>query len=174
MLCAAALLTALEIVLNRFCSINTSGLKIGFSFVPMVPCAMLMGPWWGAAAYALADFIGAILFPIGPYFPGFTVMAAASGMTYGLLLGKSAQRRFFPNTLCAVLIVCVVIGLFVNTFWVSLLYGSKTYWGWFMYRLTTQYAVMIPVQCVLIPVVKRLCEILEKAGVLPGEKRRRA
>ena len=36
-----AILVALEIVLNRFCSINTMGLKIGFSFVPIVIAATL-------------------------------------------------------------------------------------------------------------------------------------
>ena len=44
-----ALLVALEIVLNRFCSINTMGLKIGFSFVPIVVAANLFGPVPAAA-----------------------------------------------------------------------------------------------------------------------------
>ena len=33
-----ALLIAVEVVLNRFCSINTESLKIGFGFVPIAVC----------------------------------------------------------------------------------------------------------------------------------------
>ena len=66
-----ALLIAVEVVLNRFCSINTESLKIGFGFVPIAVCGMLYGPVWAAAAGFLSDFTGAILFPIGPYSPAF-------------------------------------------------------------------------------------------------------
>ena len=65
-ICFAAILVAIEIVLNRFLSINTPGLKIGFSFVPIVIAAILFGPVKAGVIYALADLIGAILFPIGP------------------------------------------------------------------------------------------------------------
>ena len=65
-------LTALEIVLNRFLSINAWNIKIGFSFVPIVVAAILYGPIAAGIVAALCDFLGAILFPIGAYFPGFT------------------------------------------------------------------------------------------------------
>ena len=83
-----SLLTALEIVLNRFLSINAWNIKIGFSFVPVVIGAMLYGPLGGAVVGALGDFIGALLFPIGPYFPGFTLTAFLTGAVFGLLLKK--------------------------------------------------------------------------------------
>ena len=62
----SAVLVALEIVLNRFCSINTFGWKIGFSFVPVVAAAVVYGPVVGAIVGGLGDLIGALLFPIGP------------------------------------------------------------------------------------------------------------
>lgn len=37
-------LTALEIVLNRFLSINAWNIKIGFNFVPIAVAAILFGP----------------------------------------------------------------------------------------------------------------------------------
>ena len=109
-LCQAALLVALEIVLNRFCSINTMGLKIGLSFLPMVLCAALFGPWWTACSYALADFIGAILFPIGPYHPGFSICAGLMGMVYGLFLYKKAGswKKMFLRILAATLILSLI------------------------------------------------------------------
>ncbi|MGN1346104.1 MAG: folate family ECF transporter S component [Eubacteriales bacterium] len=174
-----ALLTALQIVLSRFLSINTSGLKIGFAFVPVVVAAILFGPISAAIVNALADFLGAILFPIGPYHPGFTICAALAGILYGLFLYKSDSEatdlfskpwirrktiRFFPNVLVPVLVNSLILGLLVNTIWVAMLYGSKTYAGWFLYRLP-EYALMVPVRLVLIPVLLRLCVQLKKVFI---------
>jgi ECF transporter S component (folate family) len=168
----SAILIALEIVLNRFCSINTLGWKIGFSFVPIVAAAVIYGPYIGAAVGGLGDLIGAILFPIGPYFPGFTVCAALMGFVYGLFLctnsmyGPDSLLKFrnvslIRNIIPAVLINGIVIGLFINTIWVSILYGSKTYWGWFMYRLP-EYALMVPVKIIIIPIIVKLCGKIKK------------
>lgn len=160
----SAILVALEIVLNRFCSINTSGWKIGFGFVPIVIAAVMFGPVTAAVVYALSDLIGALLFPIGAYFPGFTVVAAIMGAMFGLFLYKKTNEKkikFFPNIIVPVLFNNIVLGLCINTIWVSILYGSKTYFGWFIYRLP-EYAILIPLQFVLIPILIRLCDKLKK------------
>ena len=173
-----AMLVAMEIVLNRFLSINTAGWKIGFAFIPPTVAAILFGPIESAIVYALSDFIGAMLFPIGAYHPGFTACAFFMGIIAGLFLNKRPlaflgvkkqwkKIRFFPNIVIPVLINCSVIGLLVNTLWVAQLYGSKTYYGWFLYRLP-EYAVMIPVQLVLIPVLLKTCDMLVKAGIVKG------
>lgn len=172
-----ALLIAIEIVLNRFCSINTWGLKIGFSFVPIALCAMLHGPYMAAACYALADFLGATLFPIGPYHPGFTLCAAAMGFVYGIFLYRGGLHlgrqqliparqtlSLFSNYLPPTLINCAVIGLFINTFWVTMLYSSRGYWGWFLYRFA-QELILIPLNLLLLPVLDRLCKRLSAMGL---------
>ncbi len=156
------MLIAIEIVLNRFLSINTLGLKIGFSFVPIVIAAMLFGPIKAGIIYGAADLIGALLFPIGPYSPGFTASAVLMGVVFGLFLHKREKLGFFRNILPPVLINYIVFGLLVNTAWVSLLYTSKGYWGWFVYRLP-EYAVLIPVSIALIPAIFRLSKVLQKA-----------
>ncbi len=176
----AALLIAAEIVLNRFASINTMGLKIGFSFVPPTLAAIMFGPGMSAAVWGLSDLLGAILFPIGPYHPGFTVCAVLMGLLSGLLLNSepvnirrekevgtfvfsiSRRRvRIFPNVVVTVLVNCLIFGLTVNTAWVSMLYGSRTYWGWFLYRLG-EYAILVPVEIIIIPILLRFGETLKK------------
>lgn len=183
-ICVCAVAIALEIVLNRFVSINTAGWKIGFAFLPPTLVAILYGPGWSALVYALSDFIGAVLFPIGPYHPGFSICAALMGIVAGLLLcsdplhlGYEGERfdmklqlhynkiGFFTNILPCVLINCILIGLFINTAWVAMLYGSKTYWGWFVYRLP-EYAIMVPVQLLLIPVLLTVKKALVKANLV--------
>lgn len=178
-ICICAMLIAMEIVLNRFLSINTMGLKIGFAFLPPMLAAMLYGPGTSALIWAASDFLGAILYPIGPYHPGFTICAAMMGFVMGIMvhsdpihiqMGKGNlhfianlhwDKIKFYNIIIPVLFNCLVIGLFVNTCWVSQLYGSKTYWGWFLYRLP-EYAIMVPVQILFAPVLLRIVKILRK------------
>ena len=117
-----ALLIAIEVVLSRFCSLSTQIGKLGLAFAPLAVCGMLFGPWWGCLAGALADFIGAILFPIGPYFPGFTLSNALAGFAFGLLLYKSFLG--WKRVAVAVVINNFVISLFLTTWWINLLYGS--------------------------------------------------
>lgn len=160
-ICFAAMLIAIEIVLNRFLSINTLGLKIGFSFVPIVIAAVLFGPIKAGMIYGIADLLGAILFPIGPYFPGFTISAVLMGMVYGIFLYKKERIGFFRNILPPILINYLALGLLVNTLWVSILYSSKNYWGWFVYRLP-EYAVLVPLSAILIPAILKLTKELQK------------
>lgn len=158
-----AMLIALEVVLNRFCSINTQFLKIGFGFVPAVMAAYLYGPLPAGIVWGLADFIGANVFPVGAYHPGFTLCNFAMGVIYGIFLhGRKAEgsKILIYATIPAV-INSIVFGLLLNTWWVSMLYGSRTYIGWFVYRLP-QYAILIPVNILLIPAILRLGKELER------------
>ena len=149
------MLTAMGFVLDRILTISTPAVKINLAFLPAVFAAVLLGPVYGACVYGLTDLIGAILMPFGPYHPGFTVCAAVMGALYSVFLYKK-EKITFINIVIPVVINCLVIGLFVNTAWVSMLYGSKTYWGWFAYRLL-EYAVLVPVQLALIPAALKLC-----------------
>lgn len=115
------MLTALEIILNRFLSINAWNIKIGFSFVPVVIAAVLFGPIAGGAVGALGDLLGALLFPIGPYFPGFTATAFMTGVVFGLFLHK---KQTIPRIAASVLINQLFFSFIVNSFWISILYGS--------------------------------------------------
>ncbi len=164
-ICQVAILIALEIVLSRFCSINTAWCKIGFGFLPIALCAMLFGPVWGGIAAAAADFLGATLFPIGPYFLGFTISAFARGAVFGLFLHNKEKLHLFPEILLPTLINCIVIGLLIDTYWVALLYTSKSYGGWFLYRLL-QYAVMVPEYLILLPLLSPLSNRLKHSGLI--------
>ena len=114
-------LIAMEVVLSRFVSISTWNIKIGFAFIPVAAAAILMGPVEAAVCGGLADFLGATLFPIGTYFPGFTVTAGLTGFVFGLFFHREQTPvRVIP----AVLINQFILGLLINSYWISLLYGS--------------------------------------------------
>ena len=121
MMATLGILLAMDIVLTRFLSINAWNIRIGFGFVPVVLSGMLFGAVPTMVLGALADFLGAILFPTGPYFPGFTLTAALPGLTFGYFLKKENSVR---STACAVLIVQFILGLLLNTCWIHVLYHS--------------------------------------------------
>lgn len=149
-----ALLVAIEIILSRFLSINAWNLKIGFNFIPIVIAAILFGPVAGGVVAAMGDFIGAVLFPIGAYFPGFTFTAFLMGLVFGLFLHRGQEMK---NILAAVIINQLLLGLGLNSFWISLLYGSP-YLPLLMTR-ALQCALLILVQT---PVIKTLAAILKR------------
>ena len=88
----ASMLLAILIILNRFISIKTEVLVISFSFVPIMMSAIWLGPKYSTTIALLGDLLGAILFPFGPYFPGFTVSSAVSGLIYGIFLYNNGKE----------------------------------------------------------------------------------
>lgn len=143
------LLLAMEIVLTRFLSINTPILRLGFGFLPIAILAILYGPIWAGLTYALGDIIGAVLFPIGAYFPGFTATALLSGLAFGLVL--HGHEVTWKRSLLASAIVVLVFDLVLNTFWLSVLYGNA-----FVALLPTRIlkvAFGIPIETILIKLV---------------------
>lgn len=144
-------LIALEIILNRFLSINAWNIKIGFNFIPIAIAAIIYGPISAAIVGGLGDFIGAILFPIGAYFPGFTLTSALIGMVLGLFLH---HKQSIIRIILAVGINQFILGLCLNTLWISILYGA----GFVPLFFTRIF------QCIILFPVQIICIIgLEKA-----------
>ncbi len=151
-----ALLIALEIVLSRFLSISTPIVKIGFSFIPLSMLAMLYGPFYAGAGAAIADIVGAMLFPVGPFFPGYTLTAALTGLTYGLLLYR--RPKSWGRILAAVLIVTMALNLGLNTVWIQLTTG-KAYMALLAPRVIKSLA-MVPIMTLLIRFAwEKLCPL---------------
>lgn len=140
-----AILVAMEIVLSRFLSISAWNTKIGFSFIPVAVAAMLYGPVAGGLVGALGDFVGAVLFPIGAYFPGFTLTAFLTGVVFGLFLYR---EQTVPKIIGAVTVNQCVLSLCLNTLWISILYGSP-YGPLFVTRIV-QTVILFAVQTVTI------------------------
>lgn len=148
------LLIAIEIVLARFLSFSVWNMKIGLGFIPIVIAAIMFGPIQAGIVGALGDFFGAILFPIGAYFPGFTLTAFLTGMVLGLFLHK---KQTMGTILAAVAVNQLILSQVLNTYWVSVLYGSP-YSGIFVTRII-QTLILIPVQ---IAVILALSKVMKK------------
>ena len=119
-----ALFIASTIVLGRILSIRTPIITIGFSFVPIVLSAIILGPKYSAFIATISDIIGALLFPTGSFFFGFTVTAFLTGLTYGLLLYRKkfkVDKWFIIRLIISVIIVTGILNGVLNTIWIIMI-----------------------------------------------------
>ena len=162
MLAVLGVLIALEIVIAQFVTFRPSqSIKLSLDFVPVVVVGFLYGPVPGMIVSILADVLGAFIFPVGPYFPGFTVTAALTGLLYGSLLHSD---RSLSRVALAVCVQQWVLSLLLNTYWLHILYGMP-YVPTLLGRLP-QCCIMTAVQLILIPITGRTVESVRKrAGI---------
>ena len=159
-LCILPLFIALEIILTRFCSINTPIVRIGFGFLPVALVGILYGPVWAGVGYMIGDVLGYLMFPTGPYFPGFTLTALLTGLVYGYILYK--KQITWKRTLFAAAIVCCVLNLCLDTLWLQILYGQGILV--MLPGRLLKVVIMVPTQTFLIRFVWNRCEpIFNKA-----------
>ena len=122
-LTVSALLIALDVVLSRVLAINTPLMKIGLGFAAVALSAMLYGPLWAALTAALGDLVGALLFPTGAYFPGFTATAALTGLIFGLFLYR--REKSWLRAFLAALCNCLLVTLLLNTLMIAVFFRSS-------------------------------------------------
>lgn len=154
----SALLLAILIILSRFISIKTQILVISLSFIPIMMSGIWLGPKYSAIIAGLGDLIGAILFPFGPYFPGFTISSVISGLIYGIFLYNKGKRfesnkKFIIRLIISSFIVLCVVNIFITSLWIHLLYG-KAYLAVLASRVVTQ-IVMLPIHIVMIFAIEK-------------------
>ena len=154
-LTTAGLLLAVQMVLSSYGVIQLSdSLKISLAHLAVAPTAILFGPLVAGIQGALSDFLGYLLRPAGPYFPGFTLSAALLGVIYGMLLYKT--RRTTAQIVLARVLVCVFINIGLNTVFLTMLYGPS--------RLATlplralKNLIQLPIDCLLLSATCRLVQ----------------
>lgn len=146
------LFISLEVILTRFLSIQTPIVRIGFTFIPVAISAVMFGPLFSGVAAALADVAGMILFPTGPYFPGFTLSAFLSGVIYGVILHDKTITVMRIGL--AVIIISILINLGMDTVWLWLL--TKKAFLLLLPARIIKCIALIPVQILTIQVIWKL------------------
>ena len=155
----SALLLALLIILSRFVSIQTQLLVINVAFIPVMMSAIWLGPKYSLLISALGDFIGAILFPFGSYFPGFTISSGLSGFIYGIFLKRDFnkeinEKRFVFSLIISSILVLVLDGIFLRSLWLNILYG-KAFWIIVGSRVLAE-LIKIPIQIITIYILDKI------------------
>lgn len=150
-----ALMVAMNVVLGRLSIQFTQEIRISIvGFLPIAMAAYLMGPAYGAMAGALGDIVNYLLFThaFGPYFPGYSITAALSGMWYGMILFD--KEITWKRAILAILPVIVIGEMGLNSVWVYILY-SKTFWAKLPLRLLTN-VLEAPLKILLLTGMTRL------------------
>lgn len=117
-----ALMVALSIVLERFLGYNDRVLSVSFSYLPIALTGMLFGPVPAAAVSGLADALGALLFPSGPFDIRFTLIALIKGALYGAFLYHAQGSRY--RIILAQALVTLIAHLTLNTLVISSIIGK--------------------------------------------------
>lgn len=162
----SGILLALLLVLSRFLSIKTPLLVISFSFIPTMMSAIILGPKYSTIIAGLGDFIGAILFPFGTYFPGFTLSAVLTGLIHGLILYRKpgeeiSNWKFILKLVISSVITLGCINILLTSWWLNIMYG-KAYIAVLLSRVTAQ-VIMLPIQVIVIFAIdKALRPVLNK------------
>ena len=113
-LCVIAVLIAMQIVLGRIAAINVgSYLKISFGFIPIAICGILTGPFWTFLMASVCDILGALLFPTGAFYWGFTLVAAAGGLIYGVFLYN--KNESLVRCMICTLTIALICNILMNT-----------------------------------------------------------
>lgn len=147
-----AALLASTIVLSRFLAIRTPIITINFAFLPIMLAGMLMGWRGGVFVAVVADLIGAILFPSGSFFIGYTVTALFKGLTAGLLLynknGLRIDKKFVLKLILCVVIWTALLNGVLNTVWVMITSGSAA--NLIVPVRVAKQLIMAPIQVIMI------------------------
>lgn len=142
----SAMLITLDILFTRLLAINTPLMKIGFGFAAVALSAMMFGPLWAVFTAALGDLVGSIIFPVGPFFPGFTLTAALTGLIFGLCLHNKRGSKGWP--IIAAALNCLLVTLVANTAMIAYISGND--FGVLFTARIVQFFVMFPVQSVVL------------------------
>ncbi len=152
-----AILLACTVILSRFFSVTIPpSFKISFSFIPIVIAARYYGAKGGMVVAGLADLMGAILFPFGVYFPGYTVSEVLRGFVFAKFLENKVT---VPKIVISVIITQIGLSLILNSIFMTIFYESfrpfsiEKYWA-FLSTRAIQVAIMCVAQiAILIPML---------------------
>jgi len=160
-ICQVAMLIALTFVLERLVPVvNVMTLRVSFAFVPMMICAMLFGPVWGAAAFGIADILGWPIMGLTPI-PLILLSRIVQGFLYGLILHRE-NLKFWPHAVVNALTVQIVCSMGLTTLGLVQLTGTP-YTPLLISRLP-QVAAFIVMHIAVFPVFLKLRDALQKTG----------
>jgi len=146
-----AMMTALTIIVARFCAIPINeGLRLGFDSIPVLLTGIWMGPVPAAIVGGLADVIGTLINSYGgPYFPPMTVTPMLVGIVAGLVAKYVFKNEMNLWKLAVTVVLADVIG--------NLFYGSLAL-SWYY-----QIILDMPQQTFIVVFVMRLTKLITAA-----------
>lgn len=116
---------AVTILLTFVFSIQTTFLRLSFSFLSIALCGAYFGAVPAGLMTAASGFIGTAVLGLGVFFPGFLLTDFLTGFLFGWVLHDHPLT--VKRTAAAFFLVAVVVNLGLQTLWLTLFYGKA--WG---------------------------------------------
>jgi len=146
-----SVMIALNIVLERFLTFHIESNHYSVSIITIAFAAVFLGTPYAVTVAALGDIIGAVLFPIGAYFPGFTLTNILTALCLCLFIGKKVTVL---GSIVSILINKAVGTLILNSIWVSVLYkGGIDAFPAYMITRIPQAIIMFLIESVILILV---------------------
>lgn len=113
---SCAIFVALNFILSRLAIyiplFGSNSFRLSLTAVPIIISSFILGPIYGGIVGGLGDLIGALLFPAGPYFFGFTFDSILLGVFPGLIFLLNKKKKSISTIIVALLsflIIAVII-----------------------------------------------------------------
>lgn len=155
----ASLFVVLQVVFSQYLSITLPTMKFSFTFAILGICGYLVGWKMGGVIAVIADLIGMVLYPKGPFFIGFTIAALLAGIFHGLLYQRKGK-----DLLLWIVIVCIlnvgVTHVIVNS--ISLTFITELPIEAFIVPRLIKAAVELPLSIIVLVIVLKPIEILNR------------
>lgn len=143
-----SVMIALNIVLERFFTFHIESNHYSISIITVAFAAVYLGLPYAITVAALGDIIGALMFPIGAYFPGFTLTNVLTALCICLFIGKKVT---VVRSITAVLINKAIGTLILNSIWVSVLYkGGIDAFPAYMVTRIPQAIIMLVIESIIL------------------------
>jgi len=130
-----AVLTALQIILARYLSLQVSPtLRISFETIPVALAGMWLGPLSGAIMAFVSDLLGTIIYGYGTYFPplclGPVTMAVICGLCTKYIFKSSLSQLQDAWKVIAMMLVTgslnsLLIGCATSTLYAMIIVGKE-------------------------------------------------
>ena len=134
--------------------------RVSVTFIPVAVAAYLMGPIAGILVGGIGDLLSCLLFPSGPYYPGFTVSSMLVGAIYGFFFIGRKKSMMRLRVIGATAVITVGVNMLLNTLWLADLY-EKAYFVFLISR-SIKNLIVFPFQ-VIITII--LLESLDRTGI---------
>lgn len=158
----AAFFVALDIIVARYLGFEfpspVGPIKFDFQIVVAALCGYALGPLWGCLTLVSSDLLGAMLNSgsLGMFF-GFTVSALMRGLMFGFFLYNKPLKPV--RTAVATAIVFIIVDLFTNTLWLSMMVGTP-YFTLLIARILPKSILMV-IEIVAVLCVPKLFSIVK-------------
>jgi len=145
--------------------------NLNFAILAIIVAAFIMGPWWAAIVGGLGDMLGALLWPFGPYFPGFTLNFALIGFILGMFIYRKRIKGWASLAwrLAVGLLLSYLVLIGLHSLWMFTQRGLS-FIPVALFRAWTVAILLIIIYVITLPLLKFLKSPVERFLTIDDEQ----